>query len=331
MKALRFLLAAIAAFFIGQAIAQVCEVTQYRWQNRQTNTYDWSFDGSDACHKHAMSNAEWYLTTYASAYSAVTVDGESYTAPTCSYRLRLTSNSGGATSYTGYNTFSIVTRCMDCALGVTNTRHEWAGWLPATDTSPTWEEFYQPNVGSQLTPKVRTIDYCVVHLVQPEGFVAAGPVTNGWVPYSMLWSGQTQGTPATPNDYPFVIPAAPPEPPTTPGDSDGDGIPDDEETDGVTPLQCGAPPDFYSEKYPDGIAGVWDHIKASFEASSLRSFLTYLVPNYQGYECGPTFSITMMDDSIHQIEIPCQVWTFIKACMLISAMFFAVRLIFGGA
>lgn len=331
MKTLRFLLAALAALFFSPVGAQIAY--EYGYNEKDSGQQIWGQStASSACQKYADSHARWWALTYTTHTGVGVVDVGITVGLNCGFKVRYYSN--GTQYTTALTTVAMLQRQSTCGPNDAVLVPRWGCYIRATDTSPSIQDCSGvtaegPKVGHQIV----TSDYCVAELETMSGFAAVGPETNGWQGYKFTWIGRETGAVGTP-PTPDPIPAAPSTPPTPiDGDSDGDGIPDDEEDDGepATPLQCGAPPDFYAEQYPDGIAGVWEHIKLSFEASSLRSFLTYLVPNYQGFECGPTFTITMMDNSSHQIAIPCSVWAFIRACIMITALFFAVRLIFGGA
>lgn len=99
---------------------------------------------------------------------------------------------------------------------------------------------------------------------------------------------------------------------------------------GTTPA---SPTGFYTQKYPDGIVGVWDAKKAGLQSSGLAGLITGLVPSWGSGGC-PSFSLP--DTSIMGIStggslsVPCYVWDIIRAIMMISALVAARRIIFGG-
>ena len=92
-------------------------------------------------------------------------------------------------------------------------------------------------------------------------------------------------------------------------------------------------PSFYTQKYPDGLSGVWDDAKADFEQSEFMDFLHSFVPSFSG-TC-PTWSMSfsignMASLGSHDFANLCYVFDFIKVCMLLGAVFLSRSLIFGG-
>lgn len=92
-------------------------------------------------------------------------------------------------------------------------------------------------------------------------------------------------------------------------------------------------PSFYTQKYPDGLSGVWDDAKADFEQSEFMNFLHSFVPSFSG-TC-PTWSMSfsignMASLGSHDFANLCYVFDFIKVCMLLGAVFLSRALIFGG-
>lgn len=94
-------------------------------------------------------------------------------------------------------------------------------------------------------------------------------------------------------------------------------------------------PDFYEQKYPDGFAGEWDGFKQRIDGSSLANFMRSLTNGIpSGGEC-PSWSLTfnfgaMGNFGTMVMQPPCIVWPFIKAVMVLSALFVARRLVIGG-
>jgi len=94
-------------------------------------------------------------------------------------------------------------------------------------------------------------------------------------------------------------------------------------------------PDFYAQQYPDGFAGEWDKFKDKVGASPLAGFLTGLASGLPGGGTCPEWSVSlnfghMGNFGTHVIAPPCAIWPFIKAVMILSALFVARRMVFGG-
>lgn len=94
-------------------------------------------------------------------------------------------------------------------------------------------------------------------------------------------------------------------------------------------------PDFYEQQYPDGFAGEWDKFKGKIGASPLAGFLNGLSSGLPGGGTCPDWSVAlnfgaMGNFGTHVIAPPCAIWPFIKAVMILSALFVARRMVFGG-
>lgn len=92
-------------------------------------------------------------------------------------------------------------------------------------------------------------------------------------------------------------------------------------------------PSFYTQKYPDGLSGVWNDAKSGFEQSDFMTFLHSFVPSFSG-TC-PTWSMSfsigrMVSLGSHEFANLCYVFDFIKVIMLLGAVFLSRALIFGG-
>ncbi len=98
-----------------------------------------------------------------------------------------------------------------------------------------------------------------------------------------------------------------------------------------TPLP--AVPDLYTQKYPDGLVGVWDSKKQQLTGSSLVGLLSSLMPSVSGGSC-PVINLNLdvgvVNFGQHDISPPCEVWTFGKWVIIISALLLARSLVFGG-
>lgn len=94
-------------------------------------------------------------------------------------------------------------------------------------------------------------------------------------------------------------------------------------------------PDFYEQQYPDGFAGEWDRFRDRVSASSLASFIGSLTNGIPGGGECPSWSVgvnmgAMGNFGTHTIAPPCIIWPFIKAVMILSALFVARRMVVGG-
>lgn len=90
---------------------------------------------------------------------------------------------------------------------------------------------------------------------------------------------------------------------------------------------------FYDQKYPDGLQGVWDQAKADIDNSNFLSFLRSFVPSFSG-SCpafGMSFAIgNMVNLGSHEFQSLCYVFDFIKVIFMVSAVFLARQITFGG-
>lgn len=94
-------------------------------------------------------------------------------------------------------------------------------------------------------------------------------------------------------------------------------------------------PDFYEQQYPDGFSGEWQGFSDRVAASSLAGFMGSLsngVP--AGGEC-PSWSFNlnmgpMGNFGTFALQPPCIIWPFIKALLILTALFVARRMVVGG-
>lgn len=94
-------------------------------------------------------------------------------------------------------------------------------------------------------------------------------------------------------------------------------------------------PDFYEQRYPDGFAGEWYGFKDKIAASSLSGLLAGFTNGLPGGGTCPEWSVSLNFGAMgnlgtHVIAPPCAVWPFVKAIMILSALFVARRMVFGG-
>lgn len=90
---------------------------------------------------------------------------------------------------------------------------------------------------------------------------------------------------------------------------------------------------FYVQKYPDGFQGVWNSAKSDFDQSAFVSFLNSFVPSFSG-SC-PAFSLSFNIASwasygTHSFGDLCYVLDFVKACIMLGALFLCRAIVFGG-
>ena len=109
---------------------------------------------------------------------------------------------------------------------------------------------------------------------------------------------------------------------------------DVDEAVAVTDAAMPEVPKLYDRKYPDGMQGVWNTQKANLTAGGLAGLQSVFVPNISGGQC-PTWTISAnigphMNFGSGVISPPCWIWDAIKAIFVITALFLARRLIFGG-
>ncbi|MDR7377639.1 hypothetical protein J2X19_002318 [Rhodoferax ferrireducens] len=92
-------------------------------------------------------------------------------------------------------------------------------------------------------------------------------------------------------------------------------------------------PDLYTQKYPDGLAGVWSGKKQQLTGSSLVGLLSSLMPSVSAGTC-PVINLNLdvgvVNFGQHDISPPCEVWTFGKWVIIISALLLARSLVYGG-
>lgn len=95
------------------------------------------------------------------------------------------------------------------------------------------------------------------------------------------------------------------------------------------------PVNFYDKKYPNGLSDPWNTFQAGFQNTSLHGFVTSLTAGLPQSGTCPSWSLPIsflgVDASGFTLEPPCIIWPFIKAITILSALFFAYRLVFGGA
>lgn len=90
---------------------------------------------------------------------------------------------------------------------------------------------------------------------------------------------------------------------------------------------------FYEQKYPNGLQGVWAQAKADIDNSNFLSFLRSFVPSFSG-SCpsfGMSFAIgNMANFGAHEFASLCYIFDFVKIVLLVTAVFTARQITFGG-
>lgn len=110
----------------------------------------------------------------------------------------------------------------------------------------------------------------------------------------------------------------------------------DKIADESVPVVPGLPsvPKFYDRVYPDGFKSVWDKHSSTLQNASMFKAIGKFVPSWGGGQC-PSFQIDLSlsgwaNYGSHDISIPCTVWDIVGALTMLSAVFAARRIIFGG-
>lgn len=117
---------------------------------------------------------------------------------------------------------------------------------------------------------------------------------------------------------------------TTPGDT-GEAAPEEPPpTDSPLPEL----PKLYQRKYPEGMTGIWDARKAELMSSPLMNLKDSLLPDVGSGGACPSWNLPInvawVDFGTYNVAPPCWIWDFGKVVIVLSAMFLARALIFGG-
>lgn len=111
-----------------------------------------------------------------------------------------------------------------------------------------------------------------------------------------------------------------------------DKPPEDNATD--TPLA--GIPELYKQKYPDGISGVWSSFKTKFNQTPFVNLIHQLTPNIPSGGSCPFWTIDLSwtpggSMGVYRIGYDyCFIWPILKIIIIITALFAARRLVFGG-
>eukprot|EP00456_Euglypha_rotunda_P079652 TRINITY_DN7667_c0_g3_i2.p1 TRINITY_DN7667_c0_g3~~TRINITY_DN7667_c0_g3_i2.p1 ORF type:complete len:448 (-),score=31.78 TRINITY_DN7667_c0_g3_i2:441-1784(-) len=93
-------------------------------------------------------------------------------------------------------------------------------------------------------------------------------------------------------------------------------------------------PELYEQKYPDGLAGVWEQRWPELQATAFIQGITNMFPQLgDGGTCpdwGMSFDIGAgMNYGSHSFSVPCSLWGVLSLIILTTACFSAWRIIFG--
>lgn len=106
---------------------------------------------------------------------------------------------------------------------------------------------------------------------------------------------------------------------------------DDNDAGGGLPSK----PGLWEAKYPQGLSGVWDQRKQQLTAAPLGQLAGQLLPGFNGgsppswtfdFDFGPLGNFGQ-----HQLTPDSNIWGMLRAIVIVSALIFAFRLVFGGA
>lgn len=112
-------------------------------------------------------------------------------------------------------------------------------------------------------------------------------------------------------------------------------IEDDKDDQMPADTALGDLPKLYEQKYPDGLAGVWNQRSQEFKSSGLFSLAEQLMPtSLNGGTC-PSFNLDLSigpwaDYGTHEVPMPCWIWDTCKYILLLIAAVSARRIVFGG-
>lgn len=108
-----------------------------------------------------------------------------------------------------------------------------------------------------------------------------------------------------------------------------------EEQEQMLDSPLGPVPKLYQQKYPEGITGVWNGKKAEFSQTGFFTMIDQLTPKVGQAGSCPSWTIDLSwtpggSMGVHQLQPPCMIWPILKAIVIITALFLARALIFGG-
>lgn len=95
-------------------------------------------------------------------------------------------------------------------------------------------------------------------------------------------------------------------------------------------------PELYKQKYPDGISGVWKSFKTKFNQTPFVNLIHQLTPNIPSGGSCPAWTIDLSwtpggSMGVYRLgDDYCFIWPILKIIIIITALFTARRLVFGG-
>ncbi len=95
---------------------------------------------------------------------------------------------------------------------------------------------------------------------------------------------------------------------------------------GLAPL----PDSYYTKKFPDGFSQVWTAHKSAFLQTGFVQSVYSLTPSIGSGGACPSWDFTVWRLGTQTLTMPCIVWPFLRVFFIISSLFLARRLIFGG-
>jgi hypothetical protein len=111
------------------------------------------------------------------------------------------------------------------------------------------------------------------------------------------------------------------------------GILDELKGGGTNGTFGGTPDSFYTSEYPNGITGVWDDHKAALMQTSFVSAVDGLTPNIGDGGTCPSWSLPelpLLGGYSPEVTVTCDIFPMLRVIFIISALFTARSLIFGG-
>jgi hypothetical protein len=89
--------------------------------------------------------------------------------------------------------------------------------------------------------------------------------------------------------------------------------------------------DFYTQKYPNGFGGVWIQKSAAMQSNAFTGLIATLTPSLASSGVCPSWTIgNLLGLTFGEIKPPCFIWDVIKVIFIVTALFMARRIIFGG-
>lgn len=95
-------------------------------------------------------------------------------------------------------------------------------------------------------------------------------------------------------------------------------------------------PELYKQKYPDGFSGVWNSFKTQFNQTPFVNLIHQLTPNIPSGGSCPAWTIDLSwtpggSMGVYRLgDDYCFIWPILKIIIIITALFTARRLVFGG-